>query len=131
MYINLFQAFSFGHFQKSEQMCDMAVHTAIRKKSHEMNGRIVVFCIFHSCKKCFILKEVTILDLFCDPCKFLIYNTACAHIHMSNLGVTHLAFRKTYCQSAGVSFDKWILSHQLIHHRSSSLIYCISVMSFI
>ena len=66
-------------------MCIMAVYTTIRKQSHKMNCRIIFPCIFHCCQKSFILKEISILNLFGDSCKLLIYNTAGTHIHVTYL----------------------------------------------
>ena len=111
VYINLFKTFSLCHFKKCIEMCIVAVYTTIREKSHEMDSRIVFFCIFHCCKKCFILKEISIVDLFGDSGKFLIYDTSCTHIHMSDFGVAHLSVRKTYGKSAGISLHKRILCH--------------------
>ena len=129
--VNFFQSLSLCHFQKSVKVCIMAVDTAVRKKSHKMNCRIIVLCIFHCCQKRLILKEIAVIDFFCDSCKLLIYNTSCTHIHMSDFGVAHLAVRKSYCQSACISFYKRIVCHQAVHNRSLCLIYCVAVMSVI
>ena len=131
MYVNLLQAFSLSHLQKSVKMCIVAVNAAIGKKSHEMNGGIIVPGILHSCQKSFILKEIPVVDLFCDPGKLLIYDAACAHIHMAYFRVAHLALRKSYSQSAGVAFHERTLCHQFIHDRSLRLVNSVSVMSFI
>ena len=128
MYVNLLNALSLSHFKQSIKMCIMAVHTTVRKKSHEMYCGVILFCVLHCCKKSFILKEITVLDFFCDSGKFLIYDTACAHIHMSYFRITHLSVRKTYCQSACVSFYKWIFCHQLVHNRCFSQIYSVSFL---
>ena len=118
MNIYFFQALLLRQLQQAVQMGNVAVYATVRKKSHKMNRGIVVFCILHSRKKCLILEEIAVLDLFCDPCKLLVYDTACAHIHMTNLGVTHLSVRKTYSKSAGLSFYVRALAHQLVHNRS-------------
>ena len=111
VYINFLKTFSLSHLKKCIEMCVVAVYTTIGKKSHKMNSRIIVLCILHCCKKCFIPEEITIVDLFCDSGKLLIYDTACAHIHMTYLRVTHLSVRKTNCKSAGISFYEWIFCH--------------------
>ena len=131
VYVNFLKSFILRHLKKSEKMGDVAVNTSIRKKSHKMNCRIIFFGILHCCKKCLILKEITVLDLFGDSGKLLVYDTACAHVHMSYLRVTHLALWKTYSQSACVTFYKRILSHQLVHDRGICFINSVSVMSVI
>ena len=111
MYINFLKSLSFSHLKQCIEMSIVAVYTTIGKKSHEVNSGIIIFCILHCCKKCFVLEEITIVDLFCDSGKLLIYDTACAHIHMTYLRVTHLSVRKTNCKSAGISFYEWIFCH--------------------
>ena len=85
MYVNFLKSFSLGHLKKSIEMGIVAVYTTVRKKSHEMDCRIVLFCVLHSSEKCLVLEEISVLDLFCDSCKLLVYDTACAHVHMANL----------------------------------------------
>ena len=131
VYVNFLESLSLCHLKKSVEMCIVAVYATVRKKSHKMNRGIVVFCILHSRKKCLILEEIAVLDLFCDPCKLLVYDTACAHVHMTNLGVTHLSVRKTYRKTAGIAFYKRIIFHESVHNRCFCLIYSISVMSVI
>ena len=131
MYVNFLETFSLGHLEKSVKMCVVAVYTTVRKKSHEMDCGIVLFCVLHSSKKRLVLEEISVLDLFCDSCKLLVYDTACAHIHMTNLGVTHLSVRKTYSKTAGITFYKRIIFHKSVHNRCLRLIYSISVMSVI
>ena len=85
VYVNFLKSFSLGHLKKSIEMGIVAVYTTVRKKSHEMDCRIVLFCVLHSSEKCLVLEEISVLDLFCDSCKLLVYDTACAHVHMANL----------------------------------------------
>ena len=82
-----------------------------------MQGRIMCLAVLHSCQKLFILEEIAILDLFCDSCQFLIYDTACAHVQVAHLRVAHLALRQSHCQAAGITLYKGILFFQGIHHR--------------
>ena len=99
-------------------MGDVAVNTAVREKSEQMQCGIVCFCILNSLYQLFILEEIAVLDCFCDSGQLLIYNAACAHVQMAYLRVTHLSVRKTYSKSAGLSFYVRALAHQLVHNRS-------------
>ena len=76
VYVNFLKSFSLGHLKKSIEMGIVAVYTTVRKKSHEMDCRIVLFCVLHSSEKCLVLEEISVLDLFCDSCKLLVYDTA-------------------------------------------------------
>ena len=111
VYINFCKTLSLGHLKQCIEMSVVAVYTAVRKKSHKVDCRIIFFCILHCCKKCFIFEEISIIDFFGDSGKFLIYDASRTHIHMSYLRVTHLSIRQTYCKSTGISFNKWIFLH--------------------
>ena len=125
MYVYLLQAMAFRHLQKRVQMSIMAVHAAVGQQSVQMQGRIILLRILHGSLQSLILEEISVLDLFRDPCQFLIYDTSGAHIHMAHLGVAHLSVRQSYCQAAGIPLYKGIFLHQFIHHRSLCLRYCI------
>ena len=131
MYVYFLQTFALCHLQKCIEMGIMTVYAAVRKQSIKMKGRIILLRILHSSQKCFILEEITILNLFGNSGQLLIYDAASAHIHMSYLGVTHLSVWKTYCQSTGISLYKRIFFHQLIHYRGSCLRNGISIFSVI
>ena len=131
VYINFIKSLFLSHFKKTKKVSNVAVNTTIRKKTHEVDRGIIFFGILHSCKKCFIFEEISVLNLFGDSGKLLVYDTACTHIHMTNLGVTHLTVRKTYSQSACITFYKRIFSHQLVHDRCVRFVYSVCVMSFI
>ena len=118
VYINFLETLTFCQFQKSEYMGDMAVNTAVREKSEQVQCGIICFCIFNSLYQLFILEEIAVLDCFRDSGQLLIYNAACAHVQMAYLRVTHLSVRKTYSKSAGLSFYVRALAHQLVHNRS-------------
>ena len=111
VYINFAQSLSLGHLKQCVEMSIVAVYTTIRKKSHKMYSRIVFLRVLHCCEKCFVLEEVAVVDFFGDSGKFLIYDAACTHIHMTYLRITHLSIRQTYCKSAGISLNKWIFCH--------------------
>ena len=46
---------------------------------------------------------------------------------MTYLRVTHLAFGKSYCHTAGITMYKRILLHQGIHHRGICLCYGVAL----
>ena len=96
-----------------------------------MKGGMILFAVVHRCHKGLILKEITILNGFCDSCQILIYDPAGSHIQVSDLGVTHLSLREAYGKSAGIPLHKRILLHQAVHFRSFCFIYCISFMAVI
>ena len=92
-----------------------------------MQGAVVLLTVINSLQQGFIFKEVTILDFLGDTGQLLIYDTAGTHIHMTYLGVTHLALGKSYCHTAGIAVYKRILLHQGIHYRGIGLCYGIAL----
>ena len=111
------ETIAFRHFKESIQMCVVAVHTAVREKSIEMQIRPADLAVVNSGKKFRVLKEHSVLNLFGNPCQFLIDNAARAHIHMADLRIAHLSVGKTYRHPAGITFLERTLCHQLIHNR--------------
>ena len=95
----------------------VAVHTAVREKSIEMQIRPADLAVVDSGKKFRVLKEHSVLNLFGNPCQFLIDNAARAHVHMADLGIAHLSVGKAYRHSTGITFLERTLCHQLIHNR--------------
>ena len=112
-------------------MRNVAVNAAVGKKTHKMDGGIVVTRILHGCLKRFVFEEITVLDLLGDTGKLLIYDAAGTHVHMSDLGIAHLSIRKAYCKSAGISLYKRIILHERIDHRSICHVNSVCLMSFI
>ena len=103
----------------------VAVYTAIGQKSEKMKIGMILPAILHGCHQCLIFKEYTILNLLGDPCQFLIYDAARAHIQVSHLRISHLSIRKSHCQSTGIPLYKRAIPHQAVHHRSFRLCHCI------
>ena len=66
-------------------MSNMTVDSSIRYQSHQMQCRIIFLNIFAGCKKCLILKEISIFNGLRNLCKFLVNDTSGTHIHMSYL----------------------------------------------
>ena len=98
-------------------MGDVAVYTTVGKKSHAMQCGMVLLTVFHSLKKCRIFKEIAVLDFLGDTGQFLVYDTSRTHIHMTDFGVAHLSFGKSYRHTACQSLYKRIFRHQLVHDR--------------
>ena len=66
------------------------------------------------------------LNGFGDPGEVLIYDPSRSHIQMAYLGISHLAIRKTNCQTAGVAFYKRVFLHQSVYDRCFGRSNCIS-----
>ena len=64
-----------------------------------MKVRIIFLTVFHCGKKCFILKEISVLYCLGNSCQILVNNAAGTNIHVTNLGISHLAIRQPHCQS--------------------------------
>ncbi len=99
----------------------MAVYATVGHKPVHMEGAAMLLYIFTCRKKRRVLKEIPILDCLCNLGKILIYDTTCAHVQMSHLGISHLPVRKPDCKAAGISFYERALGHQLVHDRSLAL----------
>ena len=126
MYINIFQTFSFCQLKQCVQVCIVAVYTAVREQTEQMQGTSVFFCTLYCMQQCFVFEEISILDFFCDSGQFLVYDTSGTHVQMSDFRVTHLSIRQTYCQTTCIAFYERTLSHQLVHNRSFRLCYCVA-----
>ena len=127
VYVYLLDSLSLCQLKKSVNMCIVAVHAAVGHKPHQMKCGIILLNILTCCHKRFILKEIPILNRFCNLGQILINNTSCAHVQMSYLGVSHLAVRKSYCHAAGISSHKRALSHQPVHDRCGCFCHCVAV----
>ena len=118
MNIYLGQSLLLRHLKQSVEMLDVRMYTTVRKKSPQMQVRIILLAVVHSCKQSLILEEIAILDCLCNSGQILINNTAGTDVHMSNLRVSHLSIRKTNSKSGSSAFNKRALLHQFIHYRS-------------
>ena len=74
----------------------MAVNAAVREQTKQMQVRIADFAVVDRREDLGIFKELAVLDFLGDSGQFLINDTACAHIHVADFRVAHLAIRKTY-----------------------------------
>ncbi len=109
----------------------MAVYAPIGNQPKHMQGGIIGFAVIYRIHQCRIFKESAILNLFGNPCQFLIYDTSGAHIQVPDFGIAHLPFRQPDCHSAGISFYKGIFLHQAVHYGSIRFYYRIAVFSLI
>ncbi len=105
------------HLQQRIQMCDVAVHAAVRQQAVQMQISACLLHVLHGVKKLGILEEIPILNLLGDAGEILVNDAPGAHIHMADLGVSHLSVRKTDRKSARISLDERILLLQPVHHR--------------
>ena len=117
MQIYSVQALSLAELQDRVQVGVVAVYAAVGKQAPDVQIGIVLFTVIDGAEQFFVLEEYAVLDIFGDQCQVLIYDAAAAHVHMADLGVAHLAIRKTYEQSGGIALLERILFHQLIHYR--------------
>ena len=95
MHVYLLDTLLFGQLQQSIQMLAMAVNTAWRNQTHEMQSAAVCLYSIGYAEQSLVLKEISVLDCLGNTGKSLINNSACTNIGMSNLGVTHLSIRQT------------------------------------
>ncbi len=58
----------------------VAVHTAAREQTIQMQGRIFFLAVIDSEEQPRILKEIPVLNLLCNARQFLVDNAPCAHI---------------------------------------------------
>ena len=111
------QAFLFAQLQDRVQMCVVAVYAAVREQTPDMQVGIVLLAVLDCAQQFFVLEEYAVFDVLGDQGQVLVDDAAGADVHMTPLGISHLAIRKTNCQTAGVAFYKRTLCFQLIHNR--------------
>ena len=121
MHKHLLQSVSLGKLQKRIQMGIVAVYAAVREQSHQMKRTAVLLAVLNRLHQSRIFKEGSILNFLGNTGKLLIHDTACAHVEMSYLGISHLTLGKSDCHSAGISPHPRAFLHQLIHHRGLCL----------
>ena len=121
MYIDFLNALSLRQLKQPVNMCVVAVHAAVRHKTHQVQSGIIFLHILACCKERLILKEISVLDGFRDLCQILIHDASCAHVQVSYLRVSHLSVRKPDSHAAGISLHKRALSHQFVHDRCRCL----------
>ena len=128
MYIDLVKAVVLCHLEQSVDMCNVAVNAAVGDKTHHMESCPVLFCVVDGLKEIFIFKEISILDRLGNSRKLLINDAACAHIHVADLRIAHLAIRKTYSKTRCISLLERAFRLQLIHNRSVGKVYRVMLM---
>ena len=82
-------------------MINMRVHTAVRKKTHQMHSTIAISDPIEYAYQDFILEELSNFNRPSDTSEILIYNPSGTQIHMTNFGVPHLPVGKTDRQTGG------------------------------
>ena len=103
--------------QKGVKMVRMGMDAARGDQPPDMQRGIVLFAVFDRSQESRVLKEITVLDRLGDPGQVLIDDAAGAHVQMADLGVAHLAVRKTDKQAAGLTFHKGAGLEQLVQIR--------------
>ena len=103
--------------QKGVKMVRMGMDAARGDQTPDMQRGIVLFAVFDRSQESRVLKEITVLDRLGDPGQVLIDDAAGAHVQMADLGVAHLAVRKTDKQAAGLTFHKGAGLEQLVQIR--------------
>ncbi len=99
----------------------VAVHTAVRYQSVHMKRGIVLLTVVYRIHQSGVFKKCAVLNLFRNSGKLLIYDTACSHIQMSYLRISHLAVRKSDRHTACISFHERTFLHQFVHDRRFGL----------
>ena len=78
---------------------------------------MVFFYVSHSFLQSFVFKEAAVFDSLCDHGEILIDDPAGTDVQVTDFGISHLAFRKTYVQSAGFQCCSRIFCKDLIQMR--------------
>ena len=80
-------------------MIDVGMDSAIGNQTEEMDIRVIFHRLLHCQSQGRVLKEAALADHFRDSGQFLVDYSARTDIGMSDLGISHLAFRQSYCQA--------------------------------
>ena len=82
-------------------MGHVAVDAARRKQTHEVQRGALFLCILHRGGQRGILKEIAVLNGFCDLDELLVDDSARADIGVADLGIAHLPVRQTDIEPGG------------------------------
>ena len=90
----------------------VAVHAAVRKQAHHMQGSAVFLHAVHGPDQGLFFKEHAVLNVLGDAGQFLIHDAARAHVQVAHLAVAHLSVRQAHVHAAGAQLGVGILGHQ-------------------
>ena len=112
--VNFLQTLFFCHRQQTKEMLNVAVYTAVRQQTHQMQGRIMLFAVCN----CFLQfrngRKTAFFDSFGNAGQLLIYNAACTDIGMTNFRVAHLASWQTNIHTGSLNFSVRVFCHQCV-----------------
>ena len=83
-----------GEIQQTIQMTAVAVNTARRYQTHQMQRFILLHTVIHYLLKSFVILQSVLTHGFIDSGQFLVHNSAGAHICVAYFAVAHLAIRQ-------------------------------------
>ena len=75
-------------------MALVAVDAAVRDEADEMKRAAPVAAPVHRVDERFVVEEIAVPDALVDPREVLVDDPAGAHVHVADLGVSHLAGRQ-------------------------------------
>ena len=110
-------------------MVNVRVNATIAHQTEDVQSRIKPLALVNSTLKCFIFKEIAILNSFSNTGKLLIYNATCTDISMTYLRVTHLTVWQTYVHARCTNQNIWAFFHIFIHVRCFSRMDCIALVT--
>jgi hypothetical protein len=94
--IDVFNAFFFRKLSRVRINGDVAVHSAVRQQSEQVEVCAFFFRVLHRVKECFVLFEFSFANGNVHARQALVHDPSCADIQVADFRVPHLAFWKTY-----------------------------------
>ena len=106
---------SLAHINQCKQVGDVAVNAAAGQQAVEMYAAAVCLGILDGSDQLAVLLEIAVHDRLGDAGQFLIDNTACADVGMTDLAVAHLALRQTNGHARAFQLGIGASCQQLVH----------------
>ena len=93
----------------------MAVNTAVRQQTHQMQGRVMLFAVGN----CFLQfrngGKTAFFHSLGDTGQFLIHDAACADVGVTNFRVAHLTSWQANIHAGSLDLGVRIACHQFIN----------------
>ena len=112
--VDLLNALVLGHLQQSEKMGDVAVHTAVGQKAHEVQGGAPLLAVGHGLQIGGVLEERAAFNVTADVGQVLEHHAAGADVGVAHLAVAHLPLGQTHVQSGSGQTAAGTLSKNLV-----------------
>ena len=112
--IDLLHAPLLGHIQDAEDVGDVAVHAAVGKQAHDVQGLAIGLGVLDGLDIDLVFKELAGLDLLGDLRQDLEHHAAGADVGVTHLGVAHLALRQTHVKAGSLQLGAGVLGKELV-----------------